>query len=38
MQNRMAILEGIAKREKAISEGFVYSITLAKEKMSKWLK
>lgn len=38
MQNRMAILEGLAKGEKAISEGHVYSNTQAKERMSKWLK
>ena len=38
MQNRMAILEGLAKGEKAISEGNIYSNTQAKEKMSKWLK
>lgn len=38
MQNRMAILEGLAKGEKAISEGCVYSNTQAKERMSKWLK
>ena len=38
MQNRMAILEGIAKGEKAITEGLTFSNTQAKEKMSKWLK
>jgi prevent-host-death family protein len=38
MQSRMAILEGLAKGEKAISEGYVYSNTQAKERMSKWLK
>ena len=38
MQKRMAILEGIAKGEKAISEGRTLSHEQAKEKMSKWLK
>ena len=38
MQRRMAILEGIAKGEKAISEGQTLSHEQAKEKMSKWLK
>ncbi|PWK48623.1 type II toxin-antitoxin system Phd/YefM family antitoxin [Pleionea mediterranea] len=38
MQNRMRILEGIARGERAIFEGRVYSETEAEEKMSKWLK
>ncbi len=38
MQQRMSILEGIAKGEKAITEGKVFSHSQAKEKMSKWLK
>ncbi len=38
MQNRMNILEGIARGERAIFEGRVYSETEAEEKMSKWLK
>ena len=38
MQNRMAILEGTAKGEKAIAEGKVLAQSEAKEKMSKWLK
>ena len=38
MQNRINILEGIARGEKAVFEGRVYSESEAKEKMSKWLK
>ncbi|QOL25971.1 type II toxin-antitoxin system Phd/YefM family antitoxin [Thalassotalea sp. LPB0316] len=38
MQQRMTILEEIAKGEKAINEGKVFSHSQAKEKMSKWLK
>ena len=38
MQNRMAILEGLARGEAAIQENHVYSQTEAREKMSKWLK
>jgi len=38
MQNRMKILEGLARGETAILEGNVYSHTEAKEKLSKWLK
>ncbi|WP_027389023.1 type II toxin-antitoxin system Phd/YefM family antitoxin [Chrysiogenes arsenatis] len=38
MQNRMQILEGIARGEKALLESRVYSANEAKEKMSKWLK
>lgn len=38
MVNRMTILEGIAKGEKAISEGRVSSHTKAREKLEKWLK
>ncbi len=38
MQKRMAILEGIARGEKAIKEGQVLSNQSAKEKMKKWLK
>jgi len=38
MQNRMAILEGIAKGEKAIVENKVLSASEAQKKMSKWLK
>ncbi len=37
MQKRMAILEGIARGEKAISDNRVVSHDLAKEKMNKWL-
>jgi prevent-host-death family protein len=38
MQSRMNILEGIARGEKAIFEGRVYSESEAEEKMGKWLK
>ncbi|MGR0278818.1 type II toxin-antitoxin system Phd/YefM family antitoxin [Marinomonas dokdonensis] len=38
MQKRMAILEGIARGEKAIKEGHVLSNASAKEQMKKWLK
>jgi prevent-host-death family protein len=38
MQKRMAILEGIARGEKAIKEGQVLSNQSAKEQMKKWLK
>jgi len=38
MQNRMKILEGIARGEKAVFEGRIYSESEAEERMSKWLK
>ena len=38
MQNRLAILEGIAKGERAITDGQVIGHDVAKSKMSKWLK
>ena len=38
MQNRMEILDGIAKGETAILENRTYTQAKAKEKMSKWLK
>jgi len=38
MQNRMKLLDGLAKGETAILENRVYTQTEAKEKMSKWLK
>ena len=38
MQNRWAILEGIARGERAISEGTSLRHDEAKDKMSKWLK
>jgi len=37
-QNRIRILEGIARGEKAVFDGRVYSESEAEEKMSKWLK
>jgi len=37
-QRRMAILEGIARGEKAITNGNVVSHKRAKEMMAKWLK
>ncbi|MCG8611750.1 MAG: type II toxin-antitoxin system Phd/YefM family antitoxin [Pseudomonadales bacterium] len=38
MKDRMQILEGIARGERAVFEGKVYSESEAEEKMSKWLK
>lgn len=38
MQQRMAILEGVARGEQAIKNGETFSNQEAKEKMSKWLK
>lgn len=38
MQNRIGILEGIARGERAIFEDRIYSESEAEEKMSKWLK
>ena len=38
MQNRMRILEGIARGEQAIREGKVVSHDEAKQALSKWLK
>ena len=38
MQNRMKILDGLAKGETAILENRVYTQAEAKEKMSKWFK
>ncbi|GLR71236.1 type II toxin-antitoxin system Phd/YefM family antitoxin [Agaribacter marinus] len=38
MQNRMKILEGIARGERAIFENRIYSESEAEEKMAKWLK
>lgn len=38
MQNRLSILEGIARGERAIADGKVISHAEAKDKMSKWLK
>ncbi|MEM0912894.1 MAG: type II toxin-antitoxin system Phd/YefM family antitoxin [Pseudomonadota bacterium] len=38
MQNRMKILEGIARGETAIFEGRTFTETEAEEKLSKWLK
>ncbi|MUK64422.1 type II toxin-antitoxin system Phd/YefM family antitoxin [Aliivibrio fischeri] len=37
MQKRIAILEGIARGEKAISDNRVVSHDFAKDKMNKWL-
>ena len=38
MQNRMKILEGIARGENALAEGRVYKQEEAKRVMAKWLK
>ncbi len=37
MQNRMKILEGIARGERAVLEGRTYTQDEAQEKMKKWL-
>lgn len=37
-QNRMKILEGIARGEKAVLAGRVYSEAEAQKRMGKWLK
>lgn len=38
MQQRMEILEGVARGEQAIKNGDTFSNQKAKEKMKKWLK
>jgi len=38
MQQRMALLEGIARGEMAIAEGRVVTHTQAKARMARWLK
>ena len=38
MQQRMAILEGIARGEQAVSEGRVATHAQAKERLGRWLK
>ena len=38
MQTRMSILDGLARGETAYLAGRTFSQTLAKERMSKWLK
>lgn len=38
MQNRIKILEGIARGETAVHEDRVFSHVKAKDKMGKWLK
>lgn len=38
MQNRMHILEGVARGETAIQENRTYTQAEAREAMSKWLK
>jgi len=38
MQNRMEILDGLAKGEMAILENRIYTQAEAKDKMSKWLR
>ncbi|ELS9256673.1 type II toxin-antitoxin system Phd/YefM family antitoxin [Vibrio parahaemolyticus] len=38
MQNRLSILEGIARGERALTDGKMLSHEEAKDKMSKWLK
>jgi prevent-host-death family protein len=38
LQDRIGILEGIARGETAYREGRVYSQSAAKDKMKKWLR
>ena len=38
MQQRMAILEGIARGEQAIAEGRVMTHAQAKKRLARWLK
>ena len=38
LQRRMALLEGIAREEKAIEEGRLLTHKQAKQRMSRWLK
>lgn len=38
LQQRMAVLEGIARGEMAVAEGRVVSHTDAKARMGRWLK
>ncbi len=38
MQNRLSILEGIARGERSLSEGKTLTHSEARGKMSKWLK
>jgi prevent-host-death family protein len=37
-QDRMALLEGIARGERAVAEGRVLSHAQAKSRMARWLK
>ena len=38
MQQRMAILDGIARGEQALAEGRVATHTQAKKRLARWLK
>ena len=38
MQQRMAVLEGIARGEQAIAEGRIVTHTQAKKRFARWLK
>lgn len=38
LQQRMSLLEGIARGEKAVEEGRVISHAQAKQRMARWLK
>ena len=38
LQQRMTLLEGIARGEKAVEEGRTVSHAVAKKRMSRWLK
>ncbi len=38
LQQRMAVLEGIARGEQAVAEGRAVSHTQAEQRLAKWLK
>lgn len=38
MQERMTVLEGIARGEQAVAEGRVVSHAQAKKRLARWLK
>jgi len=38
MQQRMAVLEGVARGEQAVADGRVATHVLAKKRLARWLK
>ena len=38
LQQRMSVLEGVARGEMAVAEGWLVSHTQAKARMARWLK